>query len=55
VTEFHFYTMNRADLVFAICRLLGVRPPAAEKVIGEAEPQVSLSHRERVPARSAGG
>jgi methylenetetrahydrofolate reductase (NADPH) len=25
VTEFHFYTMNRADLVFAICHLLGVR------------------------------
>lgn len=26
VTEFHFYTNNRADLVFAICHLLGVRP-----------------------------
>ena len=25
VTEFHFYTMNRADLVFAICHILGVR------------------------------
>ena len=25
VTEFHFYTMNRADLVFAICHLLGLR------------------------------
>jgi methylenetetrahydrofolate reductase (NADPH) len=25
VTGFHFYTMNRADLVFAICHLLGVR------------------------------
>jgi methylenetetrahydrofolate reductase (NADPH) len=25
VTDFHFYTMNRADLVFAICHLLGVR------------------------------
>jgi methylenetetrahydrofolate reductase (NADPH) len=42
VTDFHFYTMNRADLVFAICHLLGVRPninpgaslplPAGEKV-----------------------
>jgi methylenetetrahydrofolate reductase (NADPH) len=30
VTDFHFYTMNRADLVFAICHLLGVR--AQEKV-----------------------
>src|SRR5262245_56103760 len=26
VTTFHFYTMNRADLVFAICHLLGLRP-----------------------------
>ena len=28
VTDFHFYTMNRADLVFAICHLLGLRPDA---------------------------
>jgi len=26
VNEFHFYTNNRADLVFGICHLLGVRP-----------------------------
>jgi methylenetetrahydrofolate reductase (NADPH) len=26
VREFHFYTLNRADLVFAICHILGVRP-----------------------------
>ncbi len=25
VNEFHFYTMNQADLVFAICHILGVR------------------------------
>ncbi|MCA0399499.1 MAG: methylenetetrahydrofolate reductase [NAD(P)H] [Proteobacteria bacterium] len=25
VTEFHFYTMNKADLVFAICHMLGMR------------------------------
>jgi len=25
VSEFHFYTMNRADLVYAICHLLGLR------------------------------
>jgi methylenetetrahydrofolate reductase (NADPH) len=29
VNEFHFYTMNRADLVYAICHLLGMRPAAA--------------------------
>lgn len=28
VREFHFYTLNRADLSFAICHILGVRPPA---------------------------
>jgi methylenetetrahydrofolate reductase (NADPH) len=28
VDEFHFYTMNRADLVYAICRLLGLRDRA---------------------------
>jgi methylenetetrahydrofolate reductase (NADPH) len=26
ITEFHFYTLNRADLVYAICHLLGLRP-----------------------------
>jgi methylenetetrahydrofolate reductase (NADPH) len=28
VTDFHFYTMNRADLVYAVCHLLGLRPRA---------------------------
>jgi methylenetetrahydrofolate reductase (NADPH) len=26
INQFHFYTLNRADLTFAICHLLGVRP-----------------------------
>jgi methylenetetrahydrofolate reductase (NADPH) len=26
VNEFHFYTLNRADLSYAICHLLGLRP-----------------------------
>jgi methylenetetrahydrofolate reductase (NADPH) len=30
VTDFHFYSMNRADLVYAICHLLGVRPTNKE-------------------------
>jgi methylenetetrahydrofolate reductase (NADPH) len=34
VTNFHFYTMNRADLVYAICHLLGLRP--AKAVASEA-------------------
>ena len=31
VDTFHFYTMNRADLVFTICHLLGIRPAGAQK------------------------
>jgi methylenetetrahydrofolate reductase (NADPH) len=31
VTDFHFYTMNRADLVYAICHLLGVRAAPVEQ------------------------
>lgn len=26
VNDFHFYTLNRADLTYAICHILGVRP-----------------------------
>jgi methylenetetrahydrofolate reductase (NADPH) len=51
VTDFHFYTMNRADLVYAVCHLLGLRPAVKVSVPSLA----SLPHRERVPARSAGG
>lgn len=29
VREFHFYTLNRAELTYAICHALGVRPAAA--------------------------
>ncbi len=29
-TDFHFYTLNRADLVYAICRVLGVREEVSE-------------------------
>lgn len=28
VSAFHFYTLNRADLTYALCHLLGVRPAA---------------------------
>ncbi|MDB5544359.1 MAG: methylenetetrahydrofolate reductase, partial [Hyphomicrobiales bacterium] len=35
VEDFHFYTMNKADLVYAICHLLGLRarPDSAPHVI----------------------
>lgn len=29
-SDFHFYTLNRADLVYAICRVLGVRETPTE-------------------------
>ena len=29
VREFHFYTLNRAELSYAICHALGVRPSVA--------------------------
>lgn len=32
VKEFHFYTMNRADLVLAICRMIGIRQGAATRI-----------------------
>jgi len=38
VTDFHFYTMNRADLVYAVCHLLGLRPQSDAQpsgVLGE--------------------
>ncbi|HVZ49968.1 MAG TPA: methylenetetrahydrofolate reductase [NAD(P)H] [Gemmatimonadaceae bacterium] len=30
VTEFHFYTLNRADLTYALCHILGLRPTMVE-------------------------
>ena len=29
ISEFHFYTLNRSELTFAICHALGVRPKQA--------------------------
>lgn len=31
IKDFHFYTMNKSDLVFAICHLLGMRPQNLDK------------------------
>jgi len=42
VGDFHFYTMNRADLAFAICHMIGIRaqepaaPAEAARVAGSA-------------------
>jgi methylenetetrahydrofolate reductase (NADPH) len=37
VGEFHFYTLNRADLTVAICHMLGVRGPVPALAGGSAE------------------
>lgn len=37
VTEFHFYTLNRADLAYAICHLLGLRPAKGEGGTGNGD------------------
>ncbi len=36
VEEFHFYTLNRAELTYAICHALGLRPQADEGQLSEA-------------------
>ena len=38
VEELHFYTMNRADLVFAICHLVGLRAKPLATEPDEQEP-----------------
>jgi methylenetetrahydrofolate reductase (NADPH) len=45
VKKFHFYTLNRADLVYAICHLLGLRPHPQAQPVSAAKP---------VKARAAG-
>ena len=32
IRDFHFYTLNRADLSYAICHILGIRPQTARGV-----------------------
>jgi len=34
VEEFHFYTLNRSELTYAICHALNVRTPAAQAATG---------------------
>ena len=34
VNEFHFYTLNRAELTYAICHALGVRVQATRAAAG---------------------
>jgi methylenetetrahydrofolate reductase (NADPH) len=41
IRTFHFYTLNRADLVYAICHLLGLRPLKAEPL--EKRPRAAVA------------
>jgi methylenetetrahydrofolate reductase (NADH) len=41
VREFHFYTLNRSELTYAICHALGVRPAAPPE---EATPALTAAH-----------
>jgi methylenetetrahydrofolate reductase (NADPH) len=36
IDEFHFYTLNRADLAYAICHILGLRARAAREPLAAA-------------------
>ncbi len=42
VRHFHFYTLNRAELTFAICHMLGVRPSKRAEA-SEAAPQAEAA------------
>jgi methylenetetrahydrofolate reductase (NADPH) len=37
IRQFHFYTLNRADLVYAICHLLGLRPEGGSGPVAHKE------------------
>ena len=55
ITDFHFYTMNRADLVYAICHLLGLRPSREENAGRTSEHgALPLPAGERVGVRGSG-
>jgi methylenetetrahydrofolate reductase (NADPH) len=50
VRDFHFYTLNRAELSYAICHLLGLRPVATAK-----DQQHDFRSKDRCARRASGG
>ena len=46
--DFHFYTLNRADLVYAISRVLGLEGDGGVSVRSERFKQLQAAARERV-------
>jgi methylenetetrahydrofolate reductase (NADPH) len=53
VDEFHFYTLNRPDLVYAIAHILGVRPAPAEAAPAPAAPNGAAEERAAAAATAA--
>ena len=47
VTNLHFYTMNRADLVFAICHLIGLRAKLNAQGSGKWETEAIAANARR--------
>lgn len=43
VRDFHFYTLNRANLVYAICHLLGIRPEEPPQTYRESRPASAVA------------
>ncbi|GAA0582184.1 methylenetetrahydrofolate reductase [NAD(P)H] [Craurococcus roseus] len=54
VDEFHFYTLNRPDLVYAIAHILGARPSAPEEASAPASPNGVAEERAAIEAGAAG-
>ncbi len=53
VDEFHFYTLNRPDLVYAIAHILGARPASAEAAAAATPAAPSGVAEERAAAAEA--
>ena len=51
VDEFHFYTLNRAELTCAICRLLGIKPASNGNIENVDDEQGNTKHSGATGAR----
>ena len=49
VTDFHFYTLNRADLTLGICRRMGLKPAALPEKSGFADAPAPVQRDPEMP------
>ena len=49
VTDFHFYTLNRADLILGICRRMGLKPAAMSDKDGFADAPTPVQRDPEMP------